>query len=434
MSNGDEESADESEAPADAEEEPAVDDAEPEQSPEAFDERLSAAADDLEGADTEDDLDAVEATLDEIEGDLEAADLPEPDEEEEDAEDPREELESRLSDLRDDLEAQRGPYIEDVAELVREAESTVRDTRWTDDGAPQMAEAVGSYLDDAGSTLVATFEAEDDDPESLADALAEVASVMDDTDLNADDDAETIATLQERTEQLQADLDDAEEWDDLSIREQLEHEGFYDVLDPKKQKDYPVEWSALKVHEQEGNVEQVLLAYDRLDSEFFDEYVFDVLKRMAPAEAYEPVQAQAKRRNHKAIEILGKIGDDRALDTLEGFLDGGNTALEQVSLRAMGEIGSEESVQLVADRLVAEDPNVRSSAARALGLIGDARAISPLSDVLEDDDVDEVRASAAWALVQIGTEDALDAAGEYTDDQSYLVQSEAEKARDALAI
>jgi HEAT repeat protein len=67
-------------------------------------------------------------------------------------------------------------------------------------------------------------------------------------------------------------------------------------------------------------------------------------------------------------------------------------------------------------------------AARALGLIGDTRAIEPLSDVLSEDEDDSVRASAAWALRQIGTERALDVASEYTDDDAYLVQAEAEKA------
>jgi HEAT repeat protein len=75
---------------------------------------------------------------------------------------------------------------------------------------------------------------------------------------------------------------------------------------------------------------------------------------------------------------------------------------------------------------------VRSRAARSLGLIGDTRAVAPLADVLDDDESDTVRASAAWALVQIGTEDALEAAAEYADDRSYIVEQEASAAADAL--
>jgi ElaB/YqjD/DUF883 family membrane-anchored ribosome-binding protein len=427
MTNGDEDTAD-----ADAEPDASADDSEPEPesgSPAAFDDRLSDAESDLEAAETEDDLDDVAATLDDIESDIEAADLPVPDEDEE-ADDPREDLESRLSSLRDDLEAKRGPYVEDAAELVEDAESTVGDTRWTDDGHPDVVAAVETFLDDVGSVLVETFETDGDDRESLADALGNVADVLGDTDLDPDADADAIAALIEAAETLQDDLDAAEEWDDLTIHQQLDHEGFYDVLDGENRKDFPPEWSALKVHEKRGNVDQVLLALDRKDSDYFEEYVMHTLKRMAPAEAYEAVDQRAQRRGHLPVEILGKIGDDRALDTLHGYLDA-DPALAQVALRATGEIGSEESTQPVADRLVAEDSSVRSSAARALGLIGDTRAIDPLADVLEDDAVDEVRASAAWALRQIGTERALDVASDYADDDAFLVETEARKAADA---
>jgi len=51
---------------------------------------------------------------------------------------------------------------------------------------------------------------------------------------------------------------------------------------------------------------------------------------------------------------------------------------------------------------------------------------SPLADVLADDDSDRVRASAAWALNRIGTQDALEIVADYDDDRAYLVQAEAE--------
>jgi HEAT repeat protein len=75
---------------------------------------------------------------------------------------------------------------------------------------------------------------------------------------------------------------------------------------------------------------------------------------------------------------------------------------------------------------------VRPHAVRALGLLGDTRAIEPLIDTLTNDEDDSVRASAAWALRQIGTEKALEAAAERSDDRSFLVQDEAGRANDAL--
>jgi len=47
--------------------------------------------------------------------------------------------------------------------------------------------------------------------------------------------------------------------------------------------------------------------------------------------------------------------------------------------------------------------------------------------VLADDDSDRVRASAAWALNRIGTQDALEIVADYDDDRAYLVQAEAER-------
>jgi HEAT repeat protein len=160
-----------------------------------------------------------------------------------------------------------------------------------------------------------------------------------------------------------------------------------------------------------------------------EENVLDTLTRMAPEEAFDQIHQRAQKRNKKPVEILGKIGDERATETLHDFIDGdGDPALQKTTLRALGEIGSEESTQPVADRLAADNYEVRSAAARALGLIGDTRAIDPLADILADDEADEVRASAAWALNQISTERALDVLADYADDRAYIVQAEAEKA------
>jgi len=408
------------------------DDAEDAESPEvALTSRLDDAAESLEAAETESDLDEVEATLDEIESDLEAADLPEPDEDDEDAEDPREELESRLSDLRDDLEDQRGPYIEDAADIVADAQSTVADSEWTDDGEGEAVAAVESFLDAAGEHYDLDADASDS-PAEAADALGAAADDLESSGLDPDEDDEAIAGLLDAAETLEDDLDAAETWDDLTVREQLDARGFYDVLDNENRKDFPPEWTALKIYAKRGEVEPMLFALDKLDdSDFMEEYVLDQFLHMGKEaeNAFEELHQRSQKRNKRPIRILGKIGDDRAAETLHDFIDGdGDPALQKVTLRALGEMGSEESVGPVAQRLVAEDEEVRSVAARALGLLGDTRAIDPLADVLDEDDVDSVRASAAWALRQIGTERALDVASEYTDDDAYLVQAEAEKA------
>jgi hypothetical protein len=398
---------------------------------EDLDERLDAVAEALDDAETEADLDAVESDLDDIENDLEAADLRESDE---DDEDPRADLESRLEELRGTLDEERGPYASDAVDDVEGAQSTLRDTEWTEAGEIQIVDAVTDFVDDLNGVLDADLDTPDGDAAALANGLDEAVAAIEEAGLDADDDAETIADLLDATGGLESGLDDAEEWDDLETHEQLRAQGFYDVLGHYK--DFPPEWSALKEWEKRGRVDMVLLAKDSLGSEFMERHCMETLIRMGDSEAFEEMHALAQRRDKRAIEALGKMGDGAsgAVETLVEYVDAdSDPGLQKVTLKALGEIGDDEAVQPIANKLVMDNDNVRPQVARALGLLGDARAVEPLADALSDDDSDAVRAAAAWALRQIGTEAALEAAAEHAGDRSFLVQSEAEAARDALA-
>ncbi|WP_232688364.1 HEAT repeat domain-containing protein [Halobacterium zhouii] len=394
--------------------------------------RLDDAEADLESAETESDLDDVEAQLDDVESDIEAADLPEAEDDDED--DPQETLESRLSDLRDDLEAQRGPYAEDVVADVEDAQSTMRDTRWTEQGERDLQDAVSAYLDDVSEILDESLGGGDEpDTDALADDLDAAVDAIQSANLDPDEDADTVEALVEATDEFTTDVEDAQGWDDLSVRQKLEAEGYYDVIN-QKHKDFPPEWTALKEWEQRENIEMILLVLDLMGgTEFMERHCLEALRRIGSEEALEEVGQRAARRDEMAIEIVGKTGSEDGVEHVEDYVDSdSNPSLQKTAIKALGEIGSEDTTQAVADQLVAENDGVRSQAARSLGLIGDARAIDPLADVLADDDSETVRTSAAWALVQIGTERALEAAAEYADARSYIIQQEAEKAVDAL--
>jgi hypothetical protein len=416
MSDGDDE--------PDAADETAVD-----VTPDGLHERLDEVETALEAAETEADLDDIEADLDDIETKLDAASLPAPD----DDDDPREELEGRVSDLGDDLAAQRGPYASDVVETLDDAGTTVTDTEWTEDGETEAAAAVETLLDSATTTLDADLAAADEFPADYIDALDAAGEAIEAADLDADADADTIADLVEAADALTADLDDAEEWDDLSVVEQLTAQGFYDRLNSRNRKDFPPELGVVRIAEQENDPDRILLALESLESEFMQEKCIEAFRRMGSPEAYDAMLGLAERRERPAIEVLGKIGNDDACETLHEFIqDDSNPVLQRTVLKALGEIGSQASTQPVANRLAADDPEVRSRAARALGRIGDARAVDPLADVLADDSEDSVRAAAAWALCRIGTERALEEAAAYADDRSFIVQTEAETAAEWL--
>jgi hypothetical protein len=394
-----------------------------------LDERLEEAADALEAAETEADLDAVEERLDGIAADLDAAEFPATDEEDDEEPDPGEELADRLDELRGDLEDARGPYAEDVLEAIEAATTALAEGEWTADGEPEAAAAVADFVEAANAALDADADVAGDD----ADALDAVAGAVADAALDPDDDAETIAALLEATDALDDGLDDAEEWDDLQTHEQLRAEGFYDVLGHYK--DFPPEWAALKEWEQRGNVEMVLLALDSLESDFMERHCLEALTRMNDEAAFEAMHQRAGKRDKPGIKTLGKMGAVDAVDTLLEYVDAdSDPSLQKVTFKALGEIGSEEATGPLANKLVADNDQVRPYAARALGLIGDTRAVEPLADVLADDERDEVRAAAAWALRQIGTRRALDAAADFADDRSYLVEHEARRATDALSV
>jgi hypothetical protein len=431
---------------------------------ESLNEYLDEIADRLDAAETEADLDDVEALLDDAADGIEEADLPEPDEDDEDADDPRGDLEARAEELREGVEEARGPYGADVVDAIETAAGTVGDTEWTAAGRDDVADAVRAFLDaaadavesDAADRLEDADDALDEpaDDESAADeptataeaapidqlvsALDAAAGAVADADLDADGDADVIAALLEATDELETGLDAAEEWDDLETHEQLRAQGYYDVLGHYK--DFPVEWAALKEHESRGNVDMILLALDSLQSEFMERHCLEAFERMGKRgkteASVEELLGRAEKRGQPAIRILGKMAAAEATETLVEYVpEDSNPQLQKVVFKALGEIGAAEAVQPLADQL---DPDgdtedlVRPHAARALGLIGDTRAVAPLTDALEDDPSDDVRAAAGWALRQIGTREALEAVAGHADEHSFIVSTEGEKAQRAL--
>jgi HEAT repeat protein len=151
--------------------------------------------------------------------------------------------------------------------------------------------------------------------------------------------------------------------------------------------------------------------------------------------AFEAMHQRAGKRDKPGIKAIGKMAAADAVETLLEYVDAdSDPGLQKVTFKALGEIGREEATGPLANKLDAENEQIRPYAARALGLIGDTRAIEPLSETLADDESDETRAAAAWALRQIGTERALSAAADYAGDRAYLVQHEASQAADALSV
>ncbi len=383
----------------------------------ALSERLDAAAVEADYVDIEDELETLEADVTALEEDAD------------DEDELVDELTDEVQDLAVTLEEERGPYAADVTDVLEGCIATIEGEEWTDVGRETVIESVQAFLEEEIDVLPDAAVGED--LSSASEAITTTIAAIDEAALDPDDDTETLEALLEAAEALEATLEQAETWDDLSVREKLEASGFYDILDHRK--DYPPEWSAIKAHEQAGNVEMILLAIDLLDSDFIQENAMESLKRLGHPGSLDAVLELAERRDRDAIEVLGRIGDEEPVEMLCEFVeDGTNRPVELTILRALGRIGSPAGTQLLANRLVADDPLIRSTAARALGMVGDPRAIEPLADVLAEDDAGNVRGSAAWALNEIGTEAALEVASRYADDREYLVEVQAGRAQAAL--
>lgn len=95
-----------------------------------------------------------------------------------------------------------------------------------------------------------------------------------------------------------------------------------------------------------------------------------------------------------AIEALGKIGNEKAVNALIYVLDDEDSDNRRIAAELLGEIGNETSVEYLVIALDDEDLDVRKSVAKALGEIGNQAAVNALINILDDDDINYTVAQA----------------------------------------
>jgi hypothetical protein len=84
------------------------------------------------------------------------------------------------------------------------------------------------------------------------------------------------------------------------------------------------------------------------------------------------------------VEILGKIGDLRAVDSLMQALHDPDIGVQCSAANSLGKIGDSRAVDFIISKLESEDESVRHAVAEALGNIGDRRAIEALRKMRDD--------------------------------------------------
>jgi len=128
-----------------------------------------------------------------------------------------------------------------------------------------------------------------------------------------------------------------------------------------------------------------------------------------------------------AANVLGEIGDERAVDPLIGALMDAKYTVRWNAAEALGKIGDTKAVEPLIATFKVEDDYLRARAAEALGAIGDEKAVEPLISVLDDED-QGVRSSAAEALGAMGAARAVEPLINALNDEEWSVRSSAARA------
>jgi len=112
-------------------------------------------------------------------------------------------------------------------------------------------------------------------------------------------------------------------------------------------------------------------------------------------------------RRWDAVESLGKISSEMAFELLMQFLNNEDPKTRSEAVRTIGNIGGNAGIEPLIQALKDKNISVRCSAKDALGKIGNDRAVEPLIQALKDDGYDYIR-TASDALIMIGSEKTVE--------------------------
>jgi HEAT repeat protein len=108
-----------------------------------------------------------------------------------------------------------------------------------------------------------------------------------------------------------------------------------------------------------------------------------------------------------AIEVLGEIGDARAVEPLLQLLKVDSLKVRLATITALGRIGDERAIKPLLSMLVHDDGNIRAAAVMSLGNFKDDCILDPLAARLQDR-TDKVRIQAVKTLGRYGVAHSLE--------------------------
>ncbi len=117
------------------------------------------------------------------------------------------------------------------------------------------------------------------------------------------------------------------------------------------------------------------------------------------------LQNRASNHRNQSIEVLGKIGDERAIEPLIFALNDSSALTVWYAADALGELGDHRAVDALAKALESDNEDVRGAAALALGKIGGDRAYESVIALLERY---ELTGAIAESLGKLGNGNAIE--------------------------
>jgi HEAT repeat protein len=108
----------------------------------------------------------------------------------------------------------------------------------------------------------------------------------------------------------------------------------------------------------------------------------------------------------RACDVLGRLGDARAVIPLLARLGDGSRDVRAAALDALGQLGDERAAPAMIRLLADPAEEVRAQAVQALGRVRARAAVGPLAELVEHG-ADPMRGRAAFALGQIGGESVV---------------------------
>ena len=126
----------------------------------------------------------------------------------------------------------------------------------------------------------------------------------------------------------------------------------------------------------------------------------------------------------EASRNLVQFGDS-AVEPLIRRATGGSDSLLYIAAQILGQIGDRRAVPFLKELVNAPNRYVREQVVRALGQLDDPRLVPALEQVLADDPVPDVRGAAAWSLGNLRDTTAVDPLIRALTDSAGLVRQSA---------